>query len=80
MLTEYIDAAMRHADFERLDDGTVYAHIPGLPGVYANAEGEAATRAELRSVLEGWIILGLRLGHQLPAVDGIELTPALQPV
>ena len=79
MLTEYIDAAMRHAVYEHLEDSTVYGHIPGLPGVYANQQSEEATRAELRSVLEGWIILGLRLGHQLPAVDGIELTPALQP-
>jgi hypothetical protein len=25
--------------------------------------------------LEGWLILGLRLQHQLPIVDGINLTP-----
>jgi hypothetical protein len=27
----------------------------------------------LQEVLEGWIILGLRLGHELPIVDNISL-------
>ena len=30
-------------------------------------------REELQEVLEGWIVLGLRLGHTLPGVDGITL-------
>ena len=28
---------------------------------------------ELRSILEDWIILGLKLGHRLPVIDGINL-------
>jgi len=28
---------------------------------------------ELRSVLEDWILLGLRLGHRLPKLAGIDL-------
>ena len=30
--------------------------------------------ADLQEVLEGWIILGLRLGHEMPIVEGIKLT------
>jgi hypothetical protein len=33
------------------------------------------TKEQLQDVLEGWLILGLRLQHQLPIVDGINLTP-----
>ena len=40
-------------------------------------ERSYACREELQSVLEGWIILGLRLGHTLPVVDGVDLTPDL---
>ena len=75
MLTEYIRAAMRRARYEILkDDGTFYGEIPGFNGVYANADTLEACREELQEVLEGWIVLGLRLGHKLPVVDGIKLT------
>jgi predicted RNase H-like HicB family nuclease len=73
MLTEYIRAAMRRAKYEILSDDTFYGEIPGLQGVYANAKTLEACREELQEVLEGWIILGLRLGHTLPGIDGIEL-------
>jgi predicted RNase H-like HicB family nuclease len=72
MLTEYIHAAMRQATYEILSDGTYYGEIPSLQGVYANAKTLEACREQLQDVLEGWIILGLRLGHSLPTIDGIE--------
>jgi predicted RNase H-like HicB family nuclease len=75
MLTEYIRAAMHRARYEILpDDGTFYGELPGFQGVYANAATLEDCREQLQKVLEGWIILGLRLGHSLPVVDGIELT------
>ena len=73
MLTEYIQAAMHRAVYEILDDGSYYGEIPGLQGVYANAETLVDCQEELREVLEGWIVLGLRLGHTLPVVGGVEL-------
>ena len=73
MLTEYIQAAMRRARYEILQDDTFYGEIPGFQGVYANAETLEDCREQVREVLEGWIVLGLRLGHPLPAVDGISL-------
>lgn len=74
MLTKYIQAAMRQAAYEILPDGTFYGEIPGLQCVYANAATLEACREELQEMLEGWIVVGLRLGHSLPVVDGIELT------
>lgn len=74
MLTEYIRAAMRRATYEILSDNTFYGEIPGFQGVYANAKTLEACREQLQEVLEGWIVLGLGLGHSLPVVDGIELT------
>jgi len=81
MLTKYIRAAMRHARYEILpDDGSFYGEIPGFQGVWANAPTLEACREELREVLEDWIILGLRLGHTLPVVDGIRLMPEQESV
>ena len=73
MLTEYIQAAMRRAQYEILEDATFYGEITGFQGVYANAETLEDCREQLREVLEGWIVLGLRLGHPLPVVDGVSL-------
>jgi predicted RNase H-like HicB family nuclease len=73
MLTAYIQAAMRRAAYEILEDGTYYGEISDLPGVWANAANLEACRTELQEVLEDWILVGLRRGDLLPIVDGIDL-------
>lgn len=80
MLTAYIQAAMQRAHYEILEDRTYFGEIPGLPGVFANTETLEACRQQLQEVLEGWIILGLRLGHTLPEVSGIRLDVAAEAV
>ena len=80
MLTTYIQSAMKHAKYEILDDQTFYGEIEGFQGVYANAGTLEICREELQSVLEGWIILGLRMGHPLPDVDGVRLDAVLESV
>ena len=74
MLTDYIKAAMRKAHYEILPDGEgYYGNIPGLRGVWANADTLETCREELQEVLEEWIILGLKTGTAIPAINGIEL-------
>jgi predicted RNase H-like HicB family nuclease len=80
MLTAYINAAMRKAHYEILPDGEGYfGRIEGLQGVWANADTLEACREELQEVLEEWIVLGLRMGHHLPEIDGISLNLPKQP-
>ena len=77
MLTAYIQAALRQAHYEVLPDGEgYYGSVRALRGVWANAETLEACREELQEVLEEWIVLGLRMGHTLPTVDGIDLQQA----
>ena len=76
MLIIYIQNAMRLAKYEILEDGQYYGEIPGFQGVWAQAENLEACREELQSALEDWLILGLRMGHKLPVVAGIQLLPA----
>jgi predicted RNase H-like HicB family nuclease len=74
MLTAYINAAMRIAHYELLDGGGGYiGKIPGLQGVWANSDTLEACRDELREVLGEWIILGLKMNHHIPVIDGIEM-------
>jgi predicted RNase H-like HicB family nuclease len=79
MLNEYVAAAMRRATYEVLaDDGSHYGEIPGLDGVWANSSTLEGCQTELASALEDWIVAGLRLGHELPEIDGIVLpTPTI---
>ena len=75
MLIAYIKAAMRKAHYEILPDEEGYfGSIEGLQGVWANADSLEMCREELQEVLEAWIVLGLKKGHSLPAIDGIELS------
>jgi len=76
VLITYIHNAMRLAKYEILEDGNYYGEIPGFDGVWAQADNLEACRDELQSVLEDWLILGLRMGHKLPVVGGIQLIPA----
>ena len=79
MLNEYLDAALRRAVYEALpDDEGIWAEIPGFDGLWANAPTREACVQELASALEDWLLVGLRLGHELPAVDGLRLlTPEI---
>ncbi len=66
---------MRHATCEWLpEDGLYYAEIPEMPGVWASAPTREELPAELQSVLEVWIALGLSMNHPLPAIDGLTVT------
>jgi predicted RNase H-like HicB family nuclease len=74
MLTAYIHVALRKARYEILPDGEGYCGaIEGLQGVWAQGDTLEACRDELRGVLEEWIVLGLKMGHALPQIDGISL-------
>ena len=61
--------------------------IPGFEGLWASGDTQDAVQQELPSVLEDWVLLGLRLGHRMPVADGFDLNvlsvglmPAFGPV
>ncbi len=70
MIGDYIRAAMRHATYELLSDGSFYGSIPGFAGVWADAATLEACRDELQEVLEGWILLRIADHLSIPEVDG----------
>jgi predicted RNase H-like HicB family nuclease len=72
-LSTYIEAALELARYDKLDDGTFAGEIPKLKGVAAFGQTLRECENELRSVLEDWILVGLKLGHKLPVLAGIDL-------
>lgn len=74
MLLEYIQAALRHAKYEILqDDGSYYGEISECNGVYANSKTLEGCREELREVLEEWVLFRVHKNLPLPLIDNIEL-------
>jgi len=81
MLTEYIEAAMRKAMYDKLEDGTYCGKIPECPGTISFGETLYECQIELRSVLEGWLLVKIRHGDHLAVIDGLDLNkgiPALE--
>ena len=73
ILTEYIDQAMAQAEYDKLEDGTFSGRIPACQGVVAFGAILRQCQDELRSTLQDWIFVGLKLGHSLPVIAGINL-------
>jgi predicted RNase H-like HicB family nuclease len=73
ILTEYVDQAMAQAEYDKLEDGTFSGRIPVCQGVVAFGATLRQCQDELRSTLEDWIFVGLKLGHSLPVIAGIDL-------
>ena len=73
MLIEYINKAMSRAVYEKLEDGSYSGKIQGCPGVLSFGETLYHCQEELRSVLEGWLIVKIRHGDKVPVMGRINL-------
>lgn len=62
---------MTKAVCSSIDNDKIYCEIPELSGIWATGDTLEHARCELKEVVEGWIELGLRLDHQIPAIDGV---------
>jgi len=72
MLMDYLQAAVRHAKYECLDDGSCYAHIPDIPGLWVRAADEEAARVELISALDDWLYVNAQTAQvTVPEFDGL---------
>lgn len=82
ILTGYIEEALSRAEYDKLEDGTFCGRVPDCKGVIAFGQTLRACEDELRSTLEDWILVGLKLGHTLPILEGYNLNqePAHEPL
>ncbi len=82
VLSDYVEEAMSQAVYDKLEDGTFAGRIPACIGVVAFGNTLRECEQELRSTLEDWILVGLKLKHPLPIVADIDLNrePIYEPV
>ena len=82
IISDYINRAMSQAEYDKLEDGSFAGRIACCQGVVAFGTTLRECEEELRSTLEDWLLLGLKLGHALPVIDAIDLNkePRHEPV
>ena len=68
MLSEFIEKKIRSARYKILQDGSYFGEIPGLKGVWADANNLEDCRKELKSALEDWILVKLKDGDAIPGL------------
>jgi predicted RNase H-like HicB family nuclease len=73
IITGYIEGALSKAEYDKLEDGSFSGRIPACKGVIAFGKTLRGCEDELQSTLEDWILVGLKFGHQLPIIDGLDL-------
>ena len=73
MLIEFINKAMSEAVYDKLEDGSFTGKIPPCPSVVAFGKTLYQCQLELKTSLEGWLIVKIRHGDTLPVVGKINL-------
>ena len=76
ILSDYVEMALEQAEYDKLDDETFAGRIPSCKGVVAFAGTLRECESELRSTLEDWVLVGLKLGHELPVLAILNLNRA----
>lgn len=66
MISSFIELQLKSASYKILRDKTYFGEIKGLRGVWANAKTLETCRAELKEVLEDWLVLKIRRGERVP--------------
>ncbi len=82
VLSDYVEQALTQATYDKLADNSFVGRIPECQGVIAFGNSLRECEYEVHSVLEDWLFLGLKLGHDLPVISGIDLNrvPSHEPI
>ncbi len=82
ILSDYIEQALAKAEYDKLEDGSFAGRIPDFVGVVAFGSSLRECENELRSTLEDWLLVGLKLEHSLPVISNFDLNkkPDYEPV
>ena len=75
MLIQYIQAAMRNAKYEPMENGRYFGRIPQCKGVWGEGKTLEECREDLEGALQDWIVIKLRFDHKLPVIAGIDINP-----
>jgi predicted RNase H-like HicB family nuclease len=73
MIRQYVEQALRAATYDKLEDGTFCAEVPGLQGVLATSGTLEGCREQLAEVVEEWVLVRVSRGLPVPPLNDIEV-------
>lgn len=71
VLSQYVEAALRQAEYERDENGVVIVRVPEASGFYSQGDTFEEARENLRDAIEGNVIIALQLGLNIPQIEGV---------
>ena len=71
MFAEYLAKAIEKAEYEKMENHRFFATIPGFKGLWADGASVEAARRALLETLEGWLLLAIRFGDDVPMTGNI---------
>jgi predicted RNase H-like HicB family nuclease len=74
LIKEYADFAVRQVNIEKTEDGTWFAQIPAMPGVWADEASIPEAVDVLREVVFDWVLVKIEAGDRdMPVINDIDL-------
>jgi predicted RNase H-like HicB family nuclease len=75
MIREYIEAAMKRAHYELIEDEEpFYGEVPELQGVWATGKTLEECRQNLAEVVDGWVLIRIAHGLSIPPLGQAQIT------
>ena len=73
VLSHYVEAALRLAEYERDENGVIIARVPSAAGFFSQGDTFEEARENLQDAIEGNIMIALQLGLDIPQIEGITI-------
>jgi predicted RNase H-like HicB family nuclease len=71
-LSRYVENALQHAEYERDENGVIVAIVPEVSGFFTQGESYETARANLEDVIEGNVMLAVKIGWEIPAMPDLK--------
>lgn len=68
MISQFVEQSLKRAKYKILEDGSYYANVPRLRGVWAQGKNLEECRQELSEVIEEWLLLKVHLHDTVPGL------------
>ncbi len=73
MIREYVESGLQRARYDKLENGSFVAEVPGLRGVLATGPTLERCRRQLAEVIEEWVLVRVARGLKVPSLGGVEV-------
>ncbi len=67
----YLKEALDRAEYEKFEDGSYVAQVPGLQGILGTGATLETCRANLSEVVEEWILVKVSRGLAVPPLGNV---------